>query len=760
MKKGKGAIMFFLLFIVVGTVGFVSGETYSRTFLADYSGNGFSRSFLGDNDCGGSREEVYLLNVDNTKDEFCFRIFENRYVGTYREDLDTFETVVEATESKGTSLDKEIRYYEDGDWKSVCSDSIDNTPYVTSLTCNYEFCDITCRRERPGNYLFYYEDGNDVVEYRADLITGTKVCEEQSGGAYPILEYWDLYSWTDSSGESYCGGSTDVVKYWDIESDSWMTQSVCGIEGDDTTRRWAEIREIFCREKVGGEPTPLDNELDIMTYDTRDYDTKDYYYDLRQGEHHCSCKSNGEYPYVLFMSFQVARTSAELVDSKAYLYSSTCERTGSGGSAIHFNTEYLDSIYLGGQTIPLSGRTHVCAKCVPRTQEEVCLSQCGMVTDCPGVNEYDCGACFAGESCVDNVCVDECADLIECTSDEDCEGDTENPYCLLGRTECGDDPIPKITQECSPIQCNEMDGCLDFNYDCVGGVCVLPSNSWTDMNGESVLLAQKNDYVRINSNVVPPYTITHFTGDIEVSKRYWMAFFDGSGFGFTSSSGSSDELLDVSDVPDDDEMNITILKPKCGVDFDLDDNLNISFVINDSDDYVFGNVSIDGVKFFSFNNSERNYFVNISQFERTGNIPIVIIMENSRGKEFRYVSNIMVYDSTSSADQYYVAACIDKPDNYYVADNSSIQFEATSSRAIKFSDGMTEPLEIDDNDLIFTWNFWYYGRTEPDVCSALGSQDCDLKDDSGWTVKKFTRNFPTVNDNQATLSVSIPADAM
>jgi hypothetical protein len=348
----------------------------------------------------------------------------------------------------------------------------------------------------------------------------------------------------------------------------------------------------------------------------------------------------------------------------------------------------------------------------------------------------------------------------DCSSPDDyespgCRGDSECPpgtYCDLATNSC-----VECTQD---SHCDDSDsGTVDS---CVSNVCVWESglNSWTDMNGGSVANVDLNDYVRISSASNPPYDIKEGASVIleDLGKKYWKADEAGSDIKFVSSIGESDNSIDVGSDQDDDDMSINVLSPKCGSNYSLtEDRLNISFIIDDSDDYVTGNVTVDNVRVLSFDNSENNLFVKISDFDSAGNIPVIISTVNSRGKRARKVLNVMVYDPTNSADQYYVAACIDKPVNFFETKSSLIEFEATSSKAIHYDSGSDEITELDQMTLNFSWSFWNQGGKVLDDCVGLGSQDCNGLTAVDWSVVHFFRRFPTIHDNRATLSVSIPA---
>jgi hypothetical protein len=351
--------------------------------------------------------------------------------------------------------------------------------------------------------------------------------------------------------------------------------------------------------------------------------------------------------------------------------------------------------------------------------------------------------------------------------------------CETGWKDCNSDMISGnegVSDGCeTSVSGNDVNNCggcgnLDSSYVCEAGeycengVCILPIpevSTWSNMNGGSISQVDLLDYVRINSNEDLPYQIIGDVVDVEINNKYWQANVSDNNIKFVTSIGDSETTINVLDDSDNEELTVDVLSPKCGANYSLvGEKLNISFTIDDSDDLVFVNVSVDSEVMYSVNNFVKNKFEFVSDFQRAGSVSIVFNGVSSRGDRFRKVSNIMIYDSTDSSDQYYVAACIDKPVNFYETKSSLVEFEATSSRGIKYNNSMTEPEEIDDEYLNFSWSFWNQGGKVLDDCVGLGSQDCNGLAAVDWSVIHFFRRFPTIHDNQATLSVSIPAEAM
>jgi hypothetical protein len=303
-------------------------------------------------------------------------------------------------------------------------------------------------------------------------------------------------------------------------------------------------------------------------------------------------------------------------------------------------------------------------------------------------------------------------------------------------------------------------------YECVNGVCTKPFvgfGFWTDMNGDRISLVRNNSYVRINSSGSFPYNVFESVGNnlFSLEDNIWNVNYvssNGLNFSFDDSNGLlsySENLLVVNLQEKDKRMEISILDPLCGNYSAKGSIREIIINASDPDDLITGNVSVSGVKVGDFDNSNGNIVRFSYNFNSAGNIQIVVTANNSKGYRQRVVSNIMVYDTSGSSGQEYVAACIDSPRNFDVFETSVVFFNASSSGGLKFSPPNDfEP--VGPEKLFFNWTF-FNSATDPytyfEPCLGLGSESCP--DDEEGSVYLFSRHFPTVNNNRASLTVSL-----
>ena len=258
-------------------------------------------------------------------------------------------------------------------------------------------------------------------------------------------------------------------------------------------------------------------------------------------------------------------------------------------------------------------------------------------------------------------------------------------------------------------------------------------------------------------SVGPDYNVTWGpTEKIEVNERYWKAVINGEGFNFTSESGYSTNLINIVDELGDenDEFGIEILSPYCGENFTSGSMLSVRFNLTDPDDLITGDVDVGNYGNDSFNNSVLNDFTFEYGPLAPGNVPITVTANDSRGNQFKTIINVMVYNESDSNPQFYVAACIDEPKNFYKSKSSVIKFNASSTRAVKFNGSL---YEINKSLLMINWTFLYYGN-KVEYCNGFGDESCP--NDNTGNVFNFKRRFPTVNQNRALLSVTVPASAM
>jgi len=193
--------------------------------------------------------------------------------------------------------------------------------------------------------------------------------------------------------------------------------------------------------------------------------------------------------------------------------------------------------------------------------------------------------------------------------------------------------------------------------------------------------------------------------------------------------------LSVSELEEDDPMNLIIISPICGSDYNKSSVVGIEINATDSDDIITGNVTI-GMNITPFSNG---YLAFDYAFNDAGNLQVVVIGTNTRGYMRRLISSIMIVDTTK--DGSYVAACIDRPSDFSDIGSGSVKFEAIGSKGLRYSPS-TDRQYISTNALNFYWLF-SDGRTNPNV------------DGENSLSYDFWKTFQDAGQNWATLEVEM-----
>ena len=199
--------------------------------------------------------------------------------------------------------------------------------------------------------------------------------------------------------------------------------------------------------------------------------------------------------------------------------------------------------------------------------------------------------------------------------------------------------------------------------------------------------------------------------------------------------GYQSDYLSVSELEEDDPMNLIIISPICGSDYNKSSVVGIEINATDSDDIITGNVTI-GMNITPFSNG---YLAFDYAFNDAGNLQVVVIGTNTRGYMRRLISSIMIVDTTK--DGSYVAACIDRPSDFSDIGSGSVKFEAIGSKGLRYSPS-TDRQYISTNALNFYWLF-SDGRTNPNV------------DGENSLSYDFWKTFQDAGQNWATLEVEM-----
>ena len=206
--------------------------------------------------------------------------------------------------------------------------------------------------------------------------------------------------------------------------------------------------------------------------------------------------------------------------------------------------------------------------------------------------------------------------------------------------------------------------------------------------------------------------------------------------------GVISDYLSINTHGKDDPMTVNIISPKCGSYYDQGDNVIVKINAFDNDDVINGLLTIDGESVAEFQNGvfELNKTFNVA-----GNSQVVVKVTNSRGEKARMISNIMVLEKNGShyVDRNYIAACISKPKDLSRINGSVVEFDASSTRAIKVVNGNLVKM-IPGKDK-FSW-YWKF------MPENIKRELLNTKDKLAY---QFTAEFSISGDNSASLRVEI-----
>ncbi|MBT3577845.1 LamG domain-containing protein [archaeon] len=173
-------------------------------------------------------------------------------------------------------------------------------------------------------------------------------------------------------------------------------------------------------------------------------------------------------------------------------------------------------------------------------------------------------------------------------------------------------------------------------------------------------------------------------------------------FYFVALGNKSNQLTVTGNDPNDKyPFDLKIVNPKCGEDYLVGDNVSIEIEANDSDDSIYGEVSLGDQKIGEVTDTKKKFNYTVSA---AGNVQITVDGTNSRGHKRRAITSIIVIEAGS--DGIYTAACIDSPADYGDVTNSTVFFDASSSRAVKWKNNILTDLTVSNKDVLdFHWEF-------------------------------------------------------
>ena len=234
-----------------------------------------------------------------------------------------------------------------------------------------------------------------------------------------------------------------------------------------------------------------------------------------------------------------------------------------------------------------------------------------------------------------------------------------------------------------------------------------------------------------SGNLIGEWKITQADLDNAGGKDNIYFIVDGDG------NDKSNEIS-INGTYDDSLMDVTIVSPACGSNYSEGDNVMINITATDKDNFLNGSVSIGGVVVNTFVNGGVIFSYN---FSVAGNVQIVAEAVNDRdNKRARHISNVMIL----GGDGNYVAACIDKPKDFSDMEESTVDFDASTTRAIVVSGDSKTPYTPMANSENFSW-YWNFMPENIDYPTAR---------EKGTLLEyKFTTEFPIAGDNSAGLRV-------
>jgi hypothetical protein len=302
-----------------------------------------------------------------------------------------------------------------------------------------------------------------------------------------------------------------------------------------------------------------------------------------------------------------------------------------------------------------------------------------------------------------------------------CDPSVGTCFTELQCTPCG-------TKECGVVDggCEGTCGVCSTGTCSPSGFCVdVGTPFWTDLLGNTINQTNIGDTVKM---VVSGVEVSSFDTNFTVKRGSEVVWWNPATWGnpgtsttFTAEeyytlTNSSDHkftvdiqalpiseesgTLEVNATIDNNPLNVQILSPSCGSNF-TGGNEEIIINVSDNDDLVEGWLNINGNFLENLTNGISNIPYNFMEGENT----LLVEVSNSRGEVGRALSNVMVTNDTTTGN--YVAACLDKPVHGSFFEVSTVDFLATSTRALDCVGGVCDIILPLDNSgrLRFNWTF-------------------------------------------------------
>ena len=156
--------------------------------------------------------------------------------------------------------------------------------------------------------------------------------------------------------------------------------------------------------------------------------------------------------------------------------------------------------------------------------------------------------------------------------------------------------------------------------------------------------------------------------------------------------------------------NLTLENPKCGIDIEAGETIDIEFTVFDSDSLISGNVEVDDEEIYIFDGVGGFHSVSYT-FNDANTSHIRVYAENANGEKASANSNIIVINK-SEKERYFVAGFIDEPSGFEFIGEDYIFFNASSTRGVAWYNNGSGVVNISIEEMGFLWKF-SDGRINP-----------------------------------------------
>ncbi|MFA5060748.1 MAG: hypothetical protein WC494_00330 [Candidatus Pacearchaeota archaeon] len=411
----------------------------------------------------------------------------------------------------------------------------------------------------------------------------------------------------------------------------------------------------------------------------------------------------------------------------------SCTSSGGGGSGTCTATSSIGAMSPGSYTLTVSAGglsdtitfTVGPALCTPSItcEDYATLGQCGSGLSDGCENILTCG-CPTGQNCVGGVCVE-----------------------IL-----------------NPIYRWENSAGAEISSANVGSTIFLVVESSGLATGSSATFEIYDNDPLLDDHIRDVIGVVDSSGVLKANWTISQSDYDGAGSSddheeyyfrvVLVSSSMTSGYLAIEESSEEPEVEIVF--PKCGENFTLGDTINIEVnAFNfDSGTLTIYKVGEDNVELqldiyhLVYGNNNFNYIFNSSL--GGGNYRLVAEVVNSLGERIRRTSNIMIVDLSSTMWTFYVAACIDEPEDLSNLPSGIVRFNASSSRGVLFTPGAGsfpyQIIPIGKEDLLFKWRFSDEGgyRDNPYIDGGV--------DERAYL---FYKIFVPVNERKAELEVEV-----